>query len=431
MKPYYEIEAEEAVIGSILIDDSVMKEVARKITPDDFFSYNCKILYEGCVALSNRRERINQISLAHEVERQKKLSQIGGAAYLSHLISIVPTSLDAEHYAEQVRRLSVCRKLETLGKQIQFLAVSADPDTNKSIKTVSDWVKDFQKDNTTIEDLITPEMAANEILNMLCDYESHTGSIPWGFRDLDRITTGIYPELIIVGARPSVGKTEFMLGVAANITKNILFCSAEMTVRALQERKVARRLKVSVHTLRKGLLTDDQKSIISDMSGEVDNVFYLPPNVSSQDIYNTVAKMKDTVGVDVVFVDYLQILRDCWTYGREPIRVRVGAACKTLKAIVNDFQVPVICASQLNRELEYRSQENNRPKMADLRETGDIEQDADVVLLLWRDKDSPEEYKHNILEVKMAKNRQLGDAPKIDLIWLPNERRYGDGLPKT
>jgi len=425
--PLHDIDAEEAVVGSILIDDEVMPEVARTIKAQDFYSERNKILFEGCSRLKARREGVDQITLAHELDRMGKLEACGGAAYLSHLVSVVPTSLDAGYYADIVRRCSVYRQLRALGKQIEAAADAGDPDTNATLDRVSGWLADFKREHTTIDSLITPEMAAGELIQMLCDYETHANTISWGFRDLDRITTGIYPELIIVGARPSVGKTEFMLNVAANIHEKILFCSSEMTLRALQERKIARELKVSIHKLRRGEITAEQKSRVSDMAGEItDQVYYLPPGISSQDIYDTVARMKDAVGVSIVFVDYLQILRDCWTSGRESLRVRVGAACKTLKAIVNDFNVPVVCASQLNRELEYRPDDRNRPKLADLRESGDIEQDADVVLLLWRDKDNPDMSVSSVLEVKMAKNRQLGDAPKIDLIWLPGERRYAD-----
>ncbi len=427
--PLHNVEAEESVIGSILIDESVLREVTRKVQPDDFYSERNKVLFDACLAMRSRREKIDQITLAHEIERRGELSQIGGAAYLSHLISVVPTSLDAEYYAEIVRRLSMYRKLVQLTKYIEEEAQRADPDTNKSLDKVSTWLADFKREHVTLDNLITPEMAANEIINMLCDYETHKGSMHYGFRDLDRLTTGIYPELIIIGARPSTGKTELMLGIAANLDAKILFCSAEMHVRAIQERKVARRLKLSIRELRRGDLTNEQKSLISDMAGELESIYYLPPNISSQDIYNTVAKMKETSGVDIVFVDYLQILRDCWTSGKESLRVRVGAVCKTLKAIVNDFQVPVICASQLNRAIEYRSGGEDgepKPKLADLRESGDIEQDADVVFLLWRDRDNVDMAIRNTLKIKMAKNRQLGEADSIDLIWLEGERRYGD-----
>ncbi len=427
--PLHNIEAEESVIGSILIDDSMMSEVSRKVKPDDFYSERNRSIYESCVQLKERRERINQITLAQELDRQGKLQNTGGAAYLSHLISIVPTSLDAPYYADIVRRLALYWQLEQLSRNVSDIATAADPDTNASLDRVSGLINDFRREHTTIDDLITPVDMGNRLLELAYEYQDMKLAIPWGYKDLDRMTAGIFPELTIIGARPSIGKTELMLNIIENIKHHkILFVSAEMDMDGILERKIARRLGIGVATLRRGKLTDEQLGKISDLAGEVSQelVACLPPGVTSGGIYNKVQILKQTTGVDIVFIDYLQILRDCWNSSKENMRIRVGTACKTLKAIVNDFKIPVLCASQLNRELEHRAEDSRRPRLADLRETGDIEQDADNVLLLWRDKDNPNSLVSNVLEVKIAKGRQIGDFPKIDLIWLPGERRYAD-----
>jgi len=152
----------------------------------------------------------------------------------------------------------------------------------------------------------------------------------------------------------------------------------------------------------------------------------MPQGISSQDIYTEAVKMKENIGLDIVFVDYLQILRDCWQSGRESKVVLVGRASKVLKSIKDDLNIPVICASQLSREFERRTGENSRPKLIDLKESGEIEQDSDVVFLLWRDLDNEDEAERNILEVKMAKNRQLGDARHIKLAWSSEHHSYKD-----
>jgi replicative DNA helicase len=195
-----------------------------------------------------------------------------------------------------------------------------------------------------------------------------------------------------------------------------------MLLRGLLERKAARKLGITVVELRKGNLTDVQLSKLADLAALTSEIplYHLPPGKTSFDIYARVEQLKSTIGVDIVFVDYLQILKDCWISNKENMRIRVGTASKTLKGIVNDFSIPVICASQLSRALEYRT--DKRPTLADLRESGDIEQDADNVILLYRDM----EEEPNILEAKIAKGRQTGSFPHVKLVWVEKEQRYAD-----
>jgi replicative DNA helicase len=418
------IEAEESTIGSVLIDNSCFSKVLSIVKSKDFYDERNSWLFESCENLYSRRESINQITVAQELERQGRLESCGGSPYLSYLISIVPTSLDAEYYAEIVKRLSTYREMINLSQSIQFMAESQPPDSNDTIGKLSEMVTDFTKNNLMVDDLITPEMAADELLKMVNEYSEGTGKgMSWGFKDLDKLTGGIYPELTIIGARPSVGKTEIMINIVETMQdKKILFVSGEMLLRGLLERKAARKLGITVVELRKGNLTDVQLSKLADLAALTSEIplYHLPPGKTSFDIYARVEQLKSTIGVDIVFVDYLQILKDCWISNKENMRIRVGTASKTLKGIVNDFSVPVICASQLSRALEYRT--DKRPTLADLRESGDIEQDADNVILLYRDM----EEEPNILEAKIAKGRQTGSFPHVKLVWVEKEQRYAD-----
>lgn len=429
--PPHDIDAEEAVIGSLLIDGDAIRLVEHTIKPEDFYHESNRFMFRVCLDLRSRREAINQITVAQELSRQKKLETCGGAAHLSHLISICPTSLDIEYYAQIVRRLAVSRQLITLGGKVATVGYNAEPDINEAMNNVTTMLTDLRKSVTVFDELVHPKDAANVMFDMIGEYNDPKHTVSWGFTDLDELTSGIYPELIIFGARPGTGKTQIMIDVLENLARGnykILFCSAEMSIKAIMERKIARELKTDIRMLRRSGLAPELMDKLTKLAGEVSEgqVYYMPQGISSQDIYNEASKLKETIGLDFVFIDYLQILRDCWQSGRESKTVLVGRAAKVLKSLVNDLQIPVICASQLSRDIERRAEEHKKPVLADLRESGDIEQDADVVFLLWRDLNSEDENIRNILEVKMAKNRQLGDAPAIRLNWLSIEHRYVD-----
>ncbi len=415
-----DIDAEEAVNGSLLIDGGAFNKIATLLHPSDFYTEVGQFIYTACGTLNERREAINQITVAQELDRQGKLGACGGAAYLSHLISIVPTSLDIENYAQIVKRLSVSRRAITLAGQIAGVGYEARPDVNEGINTIIEMANDFRKNNVAFDDIVTPADAGNILIDLISEYNDPRHTFSWGFHDLDDITSGIYPELIVIGSRPGVGKTQLMLDVADKLSgRHILFCSAEMSTKALLERKLAKELGTDIRQLRRQGLDDGNMDRVIELSGRVSEqqIYYLPNGCSSQDIYHEAKKMKDSVGLDIVFVDYLQLLSDCWRTSKENQNIRVGKACKVLKSLVNDLQVPVVVASQLNRGLEARAEK--RPSLSDLRDSGEIEQDADVVLLLYRDVD-----RDDILEVHMAKNRQLGQAPAISLQWVAAHHSY-------
>jgi len=429
--PPHNIEAEESVIGSLLVDGETIRQVENTIKSADFYHEQCRWLFDSCLSLRLRREAINQVTLAQELQRNGRLQDCGGVAFLSHLVASCPTSLDIEYYADIVRRLSISRQMINLGGQIASIGYEANPETAETLDKISEMVVGFRKSNTVFDELISPKDAGNRMLDMITEYNQPSHVMSWGFKDLDELTSGIFPELIIFGARPSVGKTEILLNVMENVVKEgrkVLFASAEMNIKPILERKIARELRVDIRRLRKSGLDGDLMEKLADLAGVVSEqqVYYMPQGISSQDIYTEAVKMKENIGLDIVFVDYLQILRDCWQSGRESKVVLVGRASKVLKSIKDDLNIPVICASQLSREFERRTGENSRPKLIDLKESGEIEQDSDVVFLLWRDLDNEDEAERNILEVKMAKNRQLGDARHIKLAWSSEHHSYKD-----
>jgi len=431
--PPHDIAAEEAVIGSLLIDGEAIINIDQ-LKPTDFYHEPLGILFSACQTLYYRKQSINQITVGEELDRQGKLEACGGVAYLSHLISILPTSLDLESYADIVSRLAVSRRAIALGEKITELGFEGGPDPQKVVQKITGLVSDFRKHNGRLAGLVTPRDAAEMMLGLLDKYSNKQVGISWGYADLDKITSGIHPsELIIIGARPSIGKTQLILDVAEAIERQghkILFVSAEMSKEHILERKVARLLKKGVLELRKGEISEDDMRKVYSLAGAMSeaNIYTLAANISSHEIYAEASRLKEQIDIDIVFVDYLQKLSDC--YGeKENQNVRVSRVSKTLKDISSDLNIPVIVASQLSREIEHRPEKEQNPTLADLRDSGSIEQDADVVFLLHRYMGPNPSYDGGtkdprVLRLKMAKNRQLGTAPVQKLLWKSDEHQY-------
>jgi replicative DNA helicase len=428
--PPHDISAEESVISSLLIDGDRIQDIPL-LEPKDFYHEPLRELFAICLDLYHRGTAINQITVAQEEDRLGKSGSLQGASYLSHLVSIVGSPLDIDSYANIVHNLSVSRQLIRLGEECAKIGYSANPDGNQSIKSVYDMITDFKKNNMPFQGLITPKQASNIMFNFLTEYNKPSNAVKWGFAELDELTSGIYPaELTVIGARPSVGKTQLMLDIAENVSdqnKTVLFCSVEMSMKHILERRVARELGISVLDLRNKRLNVDQHRQLVDLSGENADkrVYYMEGGASADEIFNEAIKLKDNVGLDIIFIDYLQFLKDCWFEGRENQNVRVGKASKTLKTIANELDIPVVVASQLNRALEHRGEADRKPTLADLRDSGNIEQDADVVFLLDRlVQNNGGSIDNTQLEIKMAKNRQIGSMPAVIIKYNLVTRRY-------
>jgi len=417
-------EAEENVLGSILIDSDCFVRVNYILKSDDFFDSQNSVIFKAFENLHSRRERINVVSTRQELSRLKY--NMSGD-YLNYLVSITVDSLDVEHYAEIVRRMAINRKLIVLSQTIQDEAVKLNPDTNETIGNVTKLVSDFSRECLTADEVVTPERAAEKLYEMMQGYQEHTITISYGFKDLDYVTGGLYPgELTILGADSSSGKTELALNIMENVnnlSKKILFVSAEMGIEGLLERKIARKLKIDVRDLRKGNLDEEQVGQIMALAGEVSEgtIYTVDSNKTSEQIYNLVGKLKEKTGVDVLFVDYLQQLKDT-KQGKQRADIEIGSACSTLKSIAVDYKIPVFCISSFNRD--YKMRVDKLPHRSDLRGSGEIEYISDNILLGYREQENPDT--KNILHVRLDKGRQVGNNPSIQLVWLPNERRYAD-----
>ncbi len=390
--PPHDIEAEEAVLGSLLIDPDAILKVAVTLRPEDFFSETNQMIYQACLSLYQRNEAINQITVAHELMRQNKLEQVGGAAFLSHLISNVPTSLHVEYYAQIVSDTSVMRRLIAAARQIEALGYEAGPEVEATLNKAEDILfqirmKRESRDFIPIRDALgqyfekgSPPAAPRE------------GEIPYvltGFAALDEFLGGLQrSDLIVLGARPSLGKTSLALNIARNAAVNqkacVAICSLEMSRDAVVQRLLASESGVDSRKIRLGRFTEQDERKIMEASGILSEApIYIDdtPQLRVLDIRSKVRRLHFERKIDLIVIDYLQLIQGD---SKSETRVQeISKITRALKTLARELNVPVLTVSQLSRAVEWRA--SHVPELADLRESGSIEQDADVVLFIYRD----------------------------------------------
>jgi len=403
--PPHDIDAEEAVIGSLLIDGDAIYKIAyflEQSEKSDFYHEQNQWLYGACFSLYQRSEAINQITVAQELDRQGKLEACGGAAYLSHLISIVPTSLDIEHYAQVVYRLSISRRLIDAARQIETIGYQADPDVEDSLGQAENVLfklrrREGARDLTHIRQVLdkyfeTPPPAV----------EGRVEPIPYvlsSYTGLDEFLGGFQrADLIIVGGRPSMGKTSFALNIARNAAVEQGACVALFSVEMARDSLVLRLLssesgvnskRVRLHTQwgkereeYEGWEKDETKvvnatGILSEAPIYVDDT----PMLRMAEMRGKAVRLNSERGIDFIIVDYLQLMLGDRKFDN---RVQeVSEISRSLKGLARELNVPVLAVSQLSRAPEGRAL--HEPQLSDLRESGSIEQDADVVLFIYRD----------------------------------------------
>jgi len=440
--PPHNIEAEEAVIGSLLIDSEAIFKIATFLQPEDFFDEKKQWLYDACLSLYQRSEAINQITLAHELARQGKLDRVGGAAYLSHLISIVPTSLHIEYYAQIVSNLSIMRRLINVGSQIAAIGYEADADSNVALSKAEDILFKVRQ-RQGVRDLVSLRQILDQYFEETRPVGHREGElthIMTGFAAVDDFLGGLQrSDLVIVAARPSLGKTSFALGVARNTGINqracVAFFSLEMAREAVVQRLLAAESGVDSRRVRLGLYTEEEEKYIMDASGILSEApIYVDdsPQLRLVELRSKARRLHFERGVDLVIVDYLQLMQ---ADRRAENRVQeVSEITRALKALARDLNVPVLAVSQLSRAVESRT--SHRPQLSDLRESGSIEQDSDVVLFIYRDDSQyteeewykehdidKEPYPKGIADIIIAKHRN-GPTGTVKLRFLDRTARF-------
>jgi replicative DNA helicase len=390
--PPHDIEAEEAVLGSLLIDPDAILKIVVSLQPDDFFSETNRTIYQACASLYQRNEAINQITVAHELMRQNKLEQIGGAAFLSHLISNVPTSLHVEYYAQIVSNTATMRRLIAAARQIEAVGYEAAPDVEASLNKAEDILfrarmNRERRDFVAIWDALGQYFERGGPSTAL--REGETPYILTGFAALDDYLGGLQrSDLIILGARPSLGKTSLVLNIARNVAMNqkacVALCSLEMSRDAVVQRLLASESGVDSKRIRSRSFSEHDEAKIMQASGMLSEApIYIDdsPQLRVLDIRSKVRRLHFERRIDLIIIDYLQLIQGD---SKSETRVQeISKITRALKTLARELNVPVLAVSQLSRAVEWRA--SHVPELADLRESGSIEQDADVVLFIYRD----------------------------------------------
>ena len=440
--PPHDIAAEEAVIGSLLIDGTAIYDIATILQKGDFYHAPLQILYDACLGLYQRSEAINQITVAQEMDRQGKLESCGGVAYLSHLISILPTSLDILEYAQIVNRLSISRRLINASQQISAIGYEADPDAEASISKAEDVLfrlrlaqgpRDFQHVRQLLDKYFEPRPVTEEGL------AGPITKVMSGYHGLDELTSGFQmSDLIIVAGRPSMGKTTLAINVARNAAIEQGACvavfSLEMSSEALVLRLLCGEASVLLSQIRLGQHTEMEEKKIMDAIGILSEAqIYIDdsPHLRISEMRSKARRLMYERGVNMIVVDHLGLMS---TDTRMENRVQeISYITRSLKGLARDLKIPVLAVSQLSRASEVRT--SHRPQLSDLRDSGSIEQDADLVLFIYREdyyypteddwqKVFPDkEYPAGIANVIVAKHRN-GPVGEIPLRFVPRYSRF-------
>ena len=408
----HSIEAEEAVLGSILINPEAYFDVASFLEPEDFFIVRNAWVWESLVRLRDRDAQIDYVTVIEELREQERLEEIGGAAYITYLINNTPSSLYAESYGRIVERAAIRRRLLSSASEIAQLAHEEDADINEVIDRAEQSL--FGVTERRLHNELVP------IQNALRDYfdriehqylnRDESLGVPTGFTDLDTLLGGLQKsDLLIVAGRPGMGKTSWMLSVALNAARakaRVAIFSLEMSNEQIVQLLVSSETAISTHDLRRGELQQKEWGLFVESINNLNNLTVFlddTPALNPLQMRTKCRRLYAEHGLDLVMVDYLQLMNS--GAGRNENRVQeISFISRQLKQIARELNVPVIAAAQLSRAVEQR--QDKRPQLSDLRESGSIEQDADVVLFIYRDEVYNENTERpNQADIIVAKHR--------------------------
>lgn len=429
--PPQNLEAEQSVLGSLLIDRDAIIRVASMIRPDDFASAANGTIYRAILDLYNRREPTDFVTLSDELTRRTHLDQVGGIAYLSTLANAVPTAVHVEYYARIVERTATLRRLIDAGTEIVKIAYDDGVETEDALDAAERAIFNVTERRTT-KDFVSIADVLDKFFDQINYMDQHRGEmvgVATGFADMDQLTGGLQrSDLVIVAARPSVGKTALALGMAygAAIThgKTVGIFSLEMSAEQLVTRLLSTETGVDTHRLRMGQINDGEWDRISRAFGRLAeaNIFIDDTAAASiMDIRSKARRLQAEHGLDLLIIDYLQLM----TARRSENRVQeISEISRGLKGLARELNVPVVALSQLSRAVETRS--DHRPMLSDLRESGSIEQDADIVMFIYREEVyEPETDKKGIAEIIVAKHRN-GPVGTVHLRYFNQTARFAD-----
>ncbi|MGQ9737024.1 MAG: replicative DNA helicase [Armatimonadota bacterium] len=412
----HNLDAEIATLGSMMIDSTAIERVSEFLAPDDFYREAHKVIFDVLVTLSSRSEPADLVTVSEELQRRGKLEEVGGIAYLTTLIDSVPSAANVDYYASIVEEYAIRRRLISAAQEIIHLAVSTDEEEPLTIGDVTDRAESAiyrvaqRRIGRGFESIRSLLGEAFDRFEAFYHERKLVTGLSTGFRELDFITAGLQPsDLIIVAARPSMGKTSLCLNIGEHVAlhekKTVAIFSLEMSKEQLVQRMICSQAEVNAHRLRLGMLPETAWNKISRAIQDlweakifVDDT----PDISALEMRAKCRRLRAEHGLDLVIVDYLQLMH---SHRRlENRNQEISDIARALKGLARELRVPIIALSQLSRAVEQR--ESKRPILSDLRESGSIEAEADVVAFIYR----PEYYA--MKEAISAEGIEAGTMPR-------------------
>ncbi|HOK49754.1 MAG TPA: replicative DNA helicase [Sedimentibacter sp.] len=430
--PPHNAEAEQTVLASCMIDHSAVEKVVNILNYDDFYFEANKEIYDSIKQIHMQNIPVDAVTVFEELKKRGKIDYIGGFEYLATLTENIITSKSVEAYCNIIKEKATLRKLISVSQEIIEKSYKEDDDVQKIIELAEQRIFSVSQ-NRSINTFSEIKEVLMTVFNQLEERAKTGGGITGlstGYTDLDKMTSGLQKsDLILIAARPSMGKTALALNIAMNVVKNgasVALFSLEMSKEQYVQRIISQESMVDSTKLRTGSLDDDDWTrIINTMSMISNCKIYIDdtPSVTLYEMMSKCRRLKIEKGLDLIVVDYLQLMTD--GRGTENRQQEISNISRGLKSLARELNCPVVALSQLTRAPEHRT--DHRPVMADLRESGSIEQDADVVMMLYRDEyyNKEESEKKGITDVIITKQRN-GPVGTVELAWIGQYTKFGN-----
>ena len=433
--PPHNLESEQCVIGSIIMEEETMVPVAEILDIEDFYIDAHKVIYESMLELNNERKPIDMVTVSNRLKEKGYLDQVGGVTYLTSITNMIPTTSNVKVYAEIVKKNSTLRKLIKSSNDIISMGYEASHSLDDILNVAEKKIFDISQDRMS-EDFKPISEVLTSVTAMIEDVYSKGSDLTGldtGFIDLNKKLGGFHKsDLILIAARPGMGKTAFALNLVANAAirskASVAVFSLEMSKEQLVQRLLSSQSNVALDSISKGKIADDEwkkltdaMTILSSSGIFIDDT----PGIKVSEIRSKCRKLKMEKGLDMIMIDYLQLME---ADGRADNRQQeVSKISRSLKILAKEMNCPVVALSQLSRNTE--SGKDHTPKLSDLRDSGAIEQDADIVMFIYRDEyyTKMETKKKDLAEIIIAKNRH-GEISNIELVWIGKIQKFSNKL---
>ncbi len=433
--PPHNLESEQCVIGSIIVEEQTLVPVAEILDREDFYIDAHKVIYDSMIELGNERKPIDMITLTNRLKEKGYLDQVGGVTYLTSITNMIPTTSNVKVYAEIVKKNSTLRKLIKASNDIISMGYEASDSLDDILNVAEKKIFDISQDRMSqdfkpISEVLTSVTA---MIEEVYSKGSDITGLDTGFIDLNKKLGGFHKsDLILIAARPGMGKTAFALNLVANAAirskSSVAVFSLEMSKEQLVQRLLSSQSNVALNNISKGKIADDEWKKLTDAMTVLSSSHIFiddTPGIKVSEIRSKCRKLKMEEGLDMIMIDYLQLME---ADGRADNRQQeVSKISRSLKILAKEMNCPVIALSQLSRNTE--SGKDHMPKLSDLRDSGAIEQDADIVMFIYRDEyyTKMETKKKDLAEIIIAKNRH-GEISNIELVWIGKIQKFSNKL---